>query len=47
MIDMAAILVSTVLCLVVVFRAIRLDGQIPWFDTVHHRQEDEARTDAP
>ena len=31
MIDTTVILFSTVMCLVVIFRAIRLDGQRPWF----------------
>jgi len=31
MIDNLVILFSTIACVVVVFRAIRLDGQLPWF----------------
>jgi hypothetical protein len=31
MIDDAVILFTTIMCLVVVFRAIKLDGQVPWF----------------
>ncbi len=31
MIDLATIFFSTLMCLFVVFRAIKLDGQIPWF----------------
>jgi hypothetical protein len=31
MIDTATIFFSTLMCLFVVFRAIKLDGQIPWF----------------
>jgi hypothetical protein len=31
MIDDAVILFTTIMCLVVVFRAIRLDAQMPWF----------------
>ncbi len=31
MIDTLVILFSTTMCLVVVFRAIKLDGQQPWF----------------
>jgi hypothetical protein len=31
MIDFATILFTTIMCLIVMFRAIRLDGQIPWF----------------
>ncbi|MEJ0046484.1 MAG: hypothetical protein WDN04_10470 [Rhodospirillales bacterium] len=31
MIDDAVILFTTIMCLVVVFRAIRLDGRMPWF----------------
>jgi len=31
MIDMATIFFSTLMCLFVVFRAIKLDGQAPWF----------------
>jgi hypothetical protein len=31
MIDTATIFFSTLMCLFVVFRAIKLDGQVPWF----------------
>ncbi len=31
MIDDAVILFSTIACVVIVFRAIRLDGLLPWF----------------
>jgi hypothetical protein len=31
MIDNAVILFTTIMCLVVVFRAIKLDGTMPWF----------------
>jgi hypothetical protein len=31
MIDTATIFFSTLMCLVVVFRAIKLDGRMPWF----------------
>jgi hypothetical protein len=31
MIDTAVILFTTISCLVVVFRAIKLDGQLPWY----------------
>ena len=31
MIDDTVILFTTIMCLVVVFRAIKLDGQRPWF----------------
>ena len=31
MIDNAVILFSTLMCVIVVFRAIRLDGRLPWY----------------
>jgi hypothetical protein len=31
MIDDLVILFSTIACVVIVFRAIRLDGKLPWF----------------
>jgi hypothetical protein len=31
MIDDTVILFTTIMCLIVVFRAIRLDNQLPWF----------------
>jgi hypothetical protein len=31
MIDTAVILFTTIACLVVVFRAIKLDGKLPWY----------------
>jgi hypothetical protein len=31
MIDSAVILFSTMMCIIVVFRAIKLDGQMPWY----------------
>jgi len=45
MIDDLVILFSTIACVIVVFRAIRLDGQLPWFgpDT----EPPEKRPDAP
>ena len=43
MIDDAVILVSTIMCLVIVFRAIRMDGQLPWF----HVARGKRRTAAP
>lgn len=33
MIDDAVIIFSTLACLIVVFRAIRLDGRTPWYGT--------------
>ena len=51
MIDFATILFSTIMCLVVMFRAIRLDGRTPWFgkpgSRPAHRQPDEDPFDAP
>jgi hypothetical protein len=31
MIDTAVILFSTLMCVIVLFRAIKLDGQLPWY----------------
>ncbi len=53
MIDTATIFFSTLMCLLVVFRAIRLDGQLPWFGkapgagTAPGRAPDKARGKAP
>jgi hypothetical protein len=33
MIDTAVILFSTLMCLFILLRAIRLDGMLPWFAT--------------
>ena len=33
MIDALVILFSTLMCVIVVFRAIKLDGQRPWYGT--------------
>jgi hypothetical protein len=39
MIDDIVILFTTVMCLVVVFRAIRLDGRMPWFGDGQRRPD--------
>jgi hypothetical protein len=31
MIDSAVILFSTLMCVIVLFRAIKLDGKLPWY----------------
>jgi hypothetical protein len=51
MIDTAAIFFSTLMCLIVAFRAIKLDGQLPWFGTRKPRattlRDGEERPGAP
>jgi hypothetical protein len=50
MIDTATIFFSTLMCLFVVFRAIKLDGQIPWFGKTPReapRQDDDSRNADP
>jgi hypothetical protein len=50
MIDTAAIFFSTLMCLIVAFRAIKLDGQLPWFGSRKPRamrRDGEERPDAP
>ncbi len=47
MIDIAVIFFTTIMCLIVVFRAIRLDGQTPWFGTgAQHLPDEDGGPDA-